>query len=229
MATLTVNFTASQNAVKYRIRYRKLGSSAYTTVLTTQSPVVINNVDCGFIYEGTVEAICTEGIPCNRYEITNTGEDSGQLQYVDCATGNPASTDISPYMTFFVCSRTEPIPSGDATAQTGVTQVAQGACVSPVNEQASGLVYWTASSLPCPPAEVTYYWQVTPCEEGAPIPQDSNVRTTNSSIGIGDVVKLTGSTYQDYCYTITDQGPTGFGVLINDAVGPFNDCNACLT
>jgi hypothetical protein len=226
MATITVNFTASPNAVKYRVKYRKTSTSSYTTIYVNTSPATIN-ADCGSDYEGTVEAICVEGIPCNRYEINNSGEDSGILEYVDCATGNAAYTDISPYMTFFVCSRTLPNPSGDAAYQTGVSQVAQAACVSPVQEEASGPAYWTAPAVACPPPQTTYYWKVTPCEVGAPMPVDSNVRTTDASFGVGNVVKLVGSAYVNYCYTITDISPDAFGVLINDAEGAFISCASC--
>jgi hypothetical protein len=225
MATLTVNFTASPNAVKYRVKYRKTGTSSYTTIYVNTSPATIN-ADCGSDYEGTVEAICVEGIPCNRYEINNSGEDSGILEYVDCATGNAAYTDISPYMTFFVCSRTLPNPSGDAAYQTGVTQVAQAACVSPVQEEASGPVYWTAPAFPCP-ATNTYYYQVTACEPGtAPAVLNGEVRYLGASpLPLGTVVRLSGSTYVGWCYTLVD-----YGALQTSAISVIDteeDCNAC--
>jgi hypothetical protein len=188
MATLTVSFTPSQNAVKYRIKYRRVGTSAYTTTHVTTSPATIS-VDCGYAYEGTVEAICVEGIPCNRYEINNSGEDSGQLEYTDCATGNTAFTDISPYTTFFVCSRTEPIPSGDAAPQTGISQASQGACVSPVSEEASGPVYWTASAIPCgvETRTITINYNSVPCSRGTgTISVNGTTISSYSALGTGN-------------------------------------------
>lgn len=225
MATLTINFTISLNATKYRIKYRKAGTSGYTTVLVTSSPAVITGVDCGHVYEGTVESICTDGVPCNRYEITNTGDDSGTLEYVDCATGNAAYTDISPYMTFFVCSRTEPIPSGTAALQTGVQQVAQASCVSPSPEEASSPVYWTAPAITCPPTVYYYSVSVCPSSINTTLPPNNEVKS-NTPISIGTVVQLTGVPYVDGCYTITDLGSLQTSAVT--VAQTFSNCNACL-
>jgi hypothetical protein len=226
MATLTINFTASANAVKYRVKHRKVGTTPYTTVETTQSPVVISNIDCGSQYEGSVQAICFEGIPCNRYEINNSGEDTGILTYTDCVTGLSQQTDISPYMTFFVCSRTVPIESGDAASQTGVTQVAQTPCVSPSPEQASGLVYWNAAALPCPTTN-TYYYQVTACEpETAPAVPNGEVKYLGASpLPLGTVVRLSGSTYVGWCYTLADYG--AFSTSAISVIDTEENCEAC--
>lgn len=226
MATLTINFNASANAVTYRVKHRKVGTSGYTTVITTQSPVVITGVDCGSQYEGTVQAVCFEGIPCNRYEINNSGGDAGTLTYTDCVTGLSQQTDISPYMTFFVCSRTVPLESGVAAPQTGVTQVEQTPCVSPSPEQASGLVYWNAAALPCPTTS-TYYYQVTACQpETAPAVPNGEVRYLGASpLPLGTVVRLSGSTYVGWCYTLADYGALDTSAI--SVIGTETDCNAC--
>jgi hypothetical protein len=60
MAQLTISFTTDPSAVLYRIKYRKVGTSSYTTVTTTTSPMVITSgVQCDFAYEGTVQAVCS--------------------------------------------------------------------------------------------------------------------------------------------------------------------------
>jgi len=221
MATLSIAFNTSANAVKYRIKYRVVGTTAYTSTFTTTSPKTIT-VPCGSSYEGTVEAICVEGVPCNRYEINNSGADDGILTFTDCITGISQQTDISPYMTFFVCSRTVPVESGDAASQTGVIQVAQTPCVSPSPEEASGLVYWTAAATAC-----AYYYTVSVCPSSTntTLPPNNEAKS-NTSIPIGTVVQLTGVPYVDGCYTIT-----AVSVLQTSAVTvaqTFSNCNACL-
>lgn len=226
MATLTINFNASANAVTYRVKHRKVGTSGYTTVITTQSPVVITGVDCGSQYEGTVEAICVEGTPCNRYEINNSGEDEGTLTYTDCVTGISQQTDVTPYSTFFVCSRTVPVESGPAMSQTGVIQVAQAPCVSPSPEQASALVYWTAAALPCPTLN-TYYYQVTACEpETAPVVPNGEVKYLGATaLPYGTVVRLSGVTYVGWCYTLDDLGASGTSAI--NVIDTEENCAAC--
>ena len=83
----------------------------------------------------------------------------------------------------------------------------------------------------CTPANITtdsateYYWQVSPCDsENAPVPPNNAVRTTDPTIGLSDVVALTGAGYQGYCYTITDIGTFPNAVLISHQVP---DCNSC--
>jgi hypothetical protein len=188
MATLSIAFNTSANAVKYRIKYRVVGTTAYTSTFTTTSPKTIT-VPCGSSYEGTVEAICVEGVPCNRYEINNSGADDGILTFTDCITGISQQTDISPYMTFFVCSRTVPVESGDAAPQTGVTQVAQTPCVSPSPEEASGLVYWTASAIPCSPETrtITINYTSVPCSRGTgTISVNGTTISSYSALGTGN-------------------------------------------
>lgn len=149
MATLTINFTTDPTAVKYRVKYRKTGTSTYSTVETTASPVTVNNILCGEAYEGTVQAICFEGTPCNRYRISTTDPAAdGDVNYDDCATGNSASQSITGSGDFYVCSRTVPVVQGSSS--TSVTEVSQGTCESPSPEQVSAPVYWTASAVSCP-------------------------------------------------------------------------------
>lgn len=221
MATLTVNFTTSANAVKYRVKYRVVGTLNYTTAYTTTSPYTLT-VNCGAAYEGTVEAICVEGIPCNRYEVTNTGDEVGILSYTDCSTGLPAETDISAYSTFYVCSRNTPVQSGAAAPQTGVQQVAQASCISPVPEEGSGPAYWTAAATPC-----AYYYVVSVCPSSTntTLPPNNEVKS-NTPIPIGTVVQLTGVPYVEGCYTITANGTVQTSAVT--VAQTFSNCAACL-
>src|SRR5210317_1612829 len=109
MATLTINFTTVANALKYRIKVRQSGTSTYAVHEVTSSPLVLNNIPCGIAYEGTVQAICSEGIPCDRYKIFTHGPADGDVNYDDCATGNSASQALLGYDDFYVCSRTTPV------------------------------------------------------------------------------------------------------------------------
>ena len=225
MATLTVSFTASANAVKYRVKYRKTGTSAYTTIETTQSPLVINNVDCGSAYEGSIKAICFEGIPCDNYQISsiNTSAD-GDIEYTDCATGTTATQAVLGAVTFYVCSRTTPIALnvGGVT----ITKMSTGSCVSPSPEEGSAEVYWSATALPCPTTS-TYYYQVTPCDPvNAPAVPNGEVRYLGATaLPLGTVVRLSGSTYADWCYTLSDYGALETSAI--SVIGTEDDCNAC--
>jgi hypothetical protein len=65
MATLTITFSVASPApsLGYRIKYRKVGDVAYTTISpnVTSSPVVITGVIEAVDYEGTIESECTSG------------------------------------------------------------------------------------------------------------------------------------------------------------------------
>lgn len=150
MATLTVNFTTTPTATKYRIKYRKVGTLTYSEVMVTSSPATITGVQCGFAYEGTIHSICVEGIPCNRYRVQNTSPTvSGTLTLTDCATGYQASMAVGVTSEYFVCSRDTPVASSGIAGTTTIVQVAQDNCTSPLPEETSADVYWTAPSLPC--------------------------------------------------------------------------------
>lgn len=150
MATLTVNFTTTPTATKYRIKYRKVGTLTYSEVVATSSPATITGVSCGFAYEGTIQSICVEGIPCNRYRVQNTSPTvSGTLTITDCATGYQASMAVAVTSEYFVCSRDTPVASAGIAGTTSIVQVAQENCTSPLPEETSADVYWTAPSLPC--------------------------------------------------------------------------------
>jgi hypothetical protein len=187
MATLTVSFTPSQNAVKYRIKYRRVGTSAYTTTHVTTSPATIS-VDCGYEYEGTVEAICFEGIPCDNYQIssTDTGAD-GDIEYTDCATGTTATQAVLGAVTFYVCSRTTPV----ALNVNGVTitKMVTGSCISASPEEASGPVYWTASAIPCgvETRTITINYNSVPCSRGTgTISVNGTTISSYSALGTGN-------------------------------------------
>lgn len=230
MATLTVNFTTEPSVVKYRIKYRKTGTSSYSTIYTTSSPAVINTgVDCGYDYEGTVEAICVEGVPCNTYSISNPDMyQDGDVEYTDCITGATVTQAVGPGANFTVCSRTTPVIQ-NMNSGTVSNMGSTGTCAqyAPTAEEASSPVYWTAPAVDC-----IFYWQVTPCDPTALAVPSGAVKTSNSSIGIGDVVKLTGSGYitQDpaslNCYQITDYGTGPNGIVIDDTQ-IFSSCTDC--
>lgn len=228
MATLTVNFTASQNAIKYRIKYRRVGTSAYSTTYVNTSPATIT-VDCGYDYEGTVEAICTEGIPCNSYSIMNPSMYiDGDVEYTDCVTGNTVTQAVTYGASFTVCSRTTPVALNVPATVTNLGSTGTCAQSSPISEEASGPVYWTATAIDC-----IFYWVVTPCNPESLAVPDGVVKTSDSSIGIGDVVKLVGSGYigQDpaslNCYQITDYGTGPAAIVVDDATGAFANCLNC--
>lgn len=150
MATLTITFDDTvANAIKYRIKVRQTGTTTYAIHEVTSSPLVINNVPCGLSYEGTIQTICFEGVPCDRYRISTTDPSAdGDANYEDCATGNSASQAIIGSGDFYVCSRTTPIIIGSSS--TSVTKVSQGTCTSPSPEEASAPTYWTAPAATCP-------------------------------------------------------------------------------
>lgn len=227
MATLTVNFTASQNAIKYRVKYRRVGTSAYSTTYVTSSPATIT-VDCGYDYEGTVEAICVEGIPCNLYQITNPSMYiDGDVEYTDCVTGNTVTQAVTFGANFAVCSRSTPVALNVPATVTNLGSTGACAQSSPINEEASTPVYWTATAIDC-----IFYWQVIPCDPASLAVPNGLVKTSLSSIGIGDVVKLVGSGYvgQDpeslNCYQITDYGTGPNGVVVDDTA-VFETCLDC--
>lgn len=226
MATLTVNFTASQNAIKYRVKYRRVGTSAYSTTYVNTSPATIT-VDCGYDYEGTVEAICTEGIPCNSYSIMNPSMHiDGDVEYTDCVTGNTVTQAVTYGASFTVCSRTTPVALNVPATVTNLGSTGTCAQSSPISEEASGPVYWTAPAFPCPTTN-TYYYQVTPCEPGtAPAVPNGEVRYLGASpLPFGTVVRLSGSTYVGWCYTLADYGALETSAI--SVIATEEDCNAC--
>lgn len=155
MATLTVNFTTDPSVVKYRIKYRISGTSTYTTVETTSSPFTLSNITCGVAYEGTVQTVCYEGVPCNRYRISTTDPTAdGDVVYDDCVTGESVTQAITGTDTFYVCSRTTPVIQGSPSST--ATQVAQSSCESPSPEVVSSPAYWSATAASCDNYTVTY-------------------------------------------------------------------------
>ena len=216
MATLTINFTTDPSAVKYRIKYRKTGTSTYTTIETTTSPATVTGILCGEDYEGTVQAICSEGIPCDRYRISTTDPAAdGDAFYDDCATGNSASQAITGSGDFYVCSRTEPVIQGSSS--TSVTKVSAGTCVSPSPEEASGPAYWTATGTTCPTNYVVYS-----CGSGGT--GDSYIAShSGGTLVVGQAVKLSidgGAGCWEITGTTTDAATA-------TVLNAFADCNSC--
>lgn len=69
MSNITVNFTPpSPSCINgYKILYRKVGDSTYTTLVPNvfTSPATITGVDLSFAYEGSIESDCSNNIFSN--------------------------------------------------------------------------------------------------------------------------------------------------------------------
>jgi hypothetical protein len=181
--------------------------------------VISSGVDCGYAYEGTIQAVCTPGTSCYNFTIINPDmNQDGDVEYTNCSTGQTVTQAVLPGANFIVCSSTVPVILNMNSAS-----VQQGAvCGSGGQEEASAEVPWSAAAVDC-----TFYWAVTACNPESPVPPSNAVRTNNSSIGINSVVKLTGSQYQGHCYQITDTTSVTTGVVIDDASGVFTSCFNC--
>lgn len=232
MATLTINFDTVANAVKYRIKVRQSGTSTYATHEVTSSPLVINNVPCGIQYEGTLQVVCAEGIPCDRYRVsTNEVTADGDVYYDDCATGNSASQAITSAGSFYVCSRTTPVVQGSPS--TTVTKVSQGECVSPSPEEVSGLAYWTATAGECP---LDAYVFVS-CDDGTTEKYvDQTIWGSNVVYGSAPTLNMVykidfdGSGYTCWTYVREDdstQHPSGLTIPLDVDQSIFDNCATC--
>ena len=233
MAALTITFDDTiANAVKYRIKVRQTGTTAYAIHEVTLSPLVINNVPCGLSYEGTIQAICSEGIPCDRYEINTTEITAdGDVYYDGCATGNSISQAITSRGSFYVCSRTTPIVQGSSS--TTVTKVSQGDCVSPSPEEASGPVYFTAPAVTCPSDSYRFVL----CSDGTTEKLISQtIWNSNAVYGSAPTVNLVyemdfdGNGYTCWKYKSEEDSTQHSSSLtipldVNQSV--FNDCQQC--
>lgn len=220
MAQLTVSFTTDPSASFYRIKYRRVGTSTYTTITATTSPVVItNNIACGYAYEGSVQAVCSPGVACYNFTISNPDmNQDGDVEYTNCSSGQLVTQAVLPGANFIVCSSTVPVILNMNSAT-----VTQGAvCGTGVAEEASAEVPWSASAVQCP----VYYYQVTACDPGAPVPPNNEVRY-DEPLAVGTtVVNLTGAAYAGYYYTITDVGGPQTATILVAAVYPNTNCNS---
>jgi len=230
MATLTINFNTVANAIKYRIKVRQAGTSTYATHEVTSSPLVINNVPCGIAYEGTVQAVCSEGIPCDRYRVsTNDASADGDAHYDDCATGNSASQAITGSGDFYVCSRTEPVIQGSPS--TTVTKVSAGTCVSPSPEEVSGPVYWTAPAATCPPNSYVF----VSCEDGeTEVAVSQTVWNSNNVYGSAPTLNLVyklamGEVGEGYtCWTyVREDNVTNQIIPLDVDQSVYDNCSTC--
>lgn len=232
MATLTINFDDTvANAIKFRIKVRQTGTTVYATHEVTSSPLVINNIACGLSYEGTIQTICSEGIPCDKYKVLTTGNDDGDVYYDDCATGNSASQAITGPGTFYVCSRTEPIVQGSSS--TVVTKVSQGECVSPSPEEVSGVSYWSAAAATCPPDSYVF----VSCEDGTTEKYVAkNVWDSTAVYGSAPTLNLVykidfdGAGYTCWTYVREDdstQHPSGNTIPLDADQSVFDNCATC--
>ena len=64
MATLTISFTTDNNPTNgYVVKYRQVGTEAYTTVAPNpmSSPILITGLGSGLSYEGTIQGDCGGG------------------------------------------------------------------------------------------------------------------------------------------------------------------------
>jgi hypothetical protein len=232
MATLTINFTTSANAIKYRIKVRQSGTSTYAVHEVTSSPLVLNNIPCGIAYEGTVQAICSEGIPCDRYKVSTTSITAdGDVHYDDCATGNSASQAITSVGSFYVCSRTTPIVQGSSS--TTVTKVSQGECTSPSPEEISAPVYWSATAATCPADSYVF----TSCADGTTekyvskvIWNSSNVYGSAPTTNLVYGIDFDGNGYTCWTYTREDdstQHPSGLTIPLDVDQAVYDNCTQC--
>ena len=218
MAQLTLTFQTTPGAVFYRIKYRKTGTTTYTTTTATASPVAITNgIACGYSYEGTIEAICQASIVCYNYTIYNPDMYvDGDVYYTDCE-GNDVSQVVGPGASFTVCARTVPVVSSAPSAT-----VTQGSiCGEGEPEEGSGPVPWSATAVVCP----TYYYLVTPCDVAAPLPPNSEVQYDSELTPGSTVVELTGAGYAGYYYAITDVGGPETSTVLVATVYPNSTCN----
>lgn len=66
MSTITINFTPpSPPCINgYKVIYRKVGDSSYTTLLPNvfTSPATITGIDLAFAYEGSIQSDCSNSI-----------------------------------------------------------------------------------------------------------------------------------------------------------------------
>lgn len=232
MATLTINFNTVANAIKYRIKVRQTGTSTYAVHEVTSGPLVLNNIPCGIAYEGTVQAICSEGIPCDRYKVFTHGPADGDVHYDDCATGNSASQALTGYDNFYVCSRTAPVVQG--SSGTSVTKVSPGSCVSPSPEEISGPVYWSSTAAVCPSDSYVF----TSCADGTTEKYVSKVIwTSNAVYGSAPTANLVyeidfgGNTgYSCWVYTREDdstQHPSGLTIPLDVNQSVYDNCQQC--
>lgn len=231
MATLTINFNTTANAVKYRIKVRQSGTSTYAIHEVTSSPLVLDNIPCGIAYEGTVQAICSEGIPCDRYQVFTHGPADGDVYYDNCATGESESQALTGWDNFYVCSRTTPIVQG--SSGTTVTKVSQGECTSPSPEEISGPVYWSATAATCPADSYVF----TSCADGTTEKYISKVIWTSSNVygsapasNLVYEIDFDGNGYSCWVYSREDdstQHASGNTIPLDVNQSVFNDCQQC--
>jgi len=231
MATLTINFNTTANAVKYRIKVRQSGTSTYAIHEVTSSPLVLDNIPCGIAYEGTVQAICSEGIPCDRYNVFTHGPADGDVYYDNCATGESESQALTGWDNFHVCSRTTPVVQG--SSGTTVTKVSQGECTSPSPEEISGPVYWSATAATCPADSYVF----TNCADGTTEKYISKVIWTSSNVygsapasNLVYEIDFDGNGYSCWTYSREDdstQHPSGNTIPLDVNQSVFNDCQQC--
>ena len=106
MGSIIINFEpVDPPAINgYLIKYRRVGDSAYTTVMPNPmtSPVTINSVNNTFSYEGTIQSDCSNGIlstpvdfsvePCigdNKKSINGVCEAGTRINMLSTPTENP--------------------------------------------------------------------------------------------------------------------------------------------
>lgn len=229
MATLTITFDDTvANAIKYRIKVRQTGTTTYAIHEVTSSPLVINNVPCGLSYEGTIQTICFEGVPCDRYRISTTDPSAdGDANYDDCATGNSASQAIIGSGDFYVCSRTEPVIQGSSS--TSVTKVSQGTCTSPSPEEASTPTYWTAPAATCPPDSYIF----VSCADGTTEKAvDQTIWNSNvvygSAPSVGLVYKIDFDAAGYTCWTyVREENNNNTVIPLDVDQSVFDNCTTC--
>ena len=216
MANLVLSFNTVPNAVTYKITYSWNGSTPQT-VYTTTSPWTLTDAECGN-YTGTVAAICDEGEVCTQYMIMNPSMDTdGDVSYTDCTTGNLTTQAVTYGANFTICSRDVPQTINGAQ---GTTVTPGNICGSNYNVVQSPDAVWNLT------VSCYNYYLVTPCDPGAPVPANNEVRSSVPLVLSTTVVELLGSLYAGYYYTITDVGGPQTSAVLVGTVYSNSDCNS---
>ena len=218
MADLVVSFNTVPNAVTYKITYSWNGNSTQTAYTTT-SPWTLSEVECG-TYTRTVAAICDEGETCTQYTIYNPSMyTDGDVSYTDCTTGNLTTQAVTYGANFTICSRDVPQIINGAV---GATVTAGNTCGSNYNIVQSPDAVWNFT-ISC-----FNYYQVNPCDPEAPLPPNSEIRSTVPLTVGSTVVELLGSGYAGYYYLVTDTGGPQTSPVLVAVSYPNSDCNSMI-
>lgn len=124
MGSITITFTPPEPPAinGYLVKYRKVGDANYSTVVPNQttSPIVINNVNNAFSYEGTIQSDCSNGVlstPITFLVEPCVGDDKKNINGV-CTTGIRMNISSTPTGNpgEYSCTYTYMFPDGSMSA-----------------------------------------------------------------------------------------------------------------